>query len=85
MIVYGTMCCWWDEKENASILPSGLPCCPHCKSVLFEAEESKWEENMERYIKRTGDVDYREFIEWLKGKCYRYFDAAREAFDESRS
>lgn len=54
-IFYGANCTFWtdDEKELSSIPESGpkegLPCCPHCKGVLFQIEKREWEESAEQY------------------------------------
>lgn len=70
-IVYGANCMWWDSINNAIVLQNGLPCCPHCGSVLFEMESEKaWLDSVEKYIEKTGDEVYREFVQWLKGKCF---------------
>jgi hypothetical protein len=38
---YAARCCWWttDYRDLGSIdgTPDGLPCCPYCGSVLYEA------------------------------------------------
>lgn len=37
--IYGARCCWWtsDGATHGGRKPSGLPCCPHCGGVLFQA------------------------------------------------
>lgn len=76
-IVYG-ICAWWDSIGKASSKPSGLPCCPHCGSVLFELEsEIVWWANVDAYVERTGDTEYRALIEWMRGKCFPNVDVAR--------
>lgn len=80
-IVYGARCVWWDSIGQARTTPSGLPCCPHCGSVLFEVEsEPVWWTNVDAYAERTGDADYRAFMVWLRGKCFPSIDVARLEF-----
>lgn len=80
-IVYGARCTWWDSIASVSTNTSGLPCCPHCGSVLFEVEsELVWFTNIEAHVARSGDVDYRAFIEWLRGKCFPNHAVARLEF-----
>lgn len=40
---YSVGCCWWTSfPEDLGELPDGLPCCPHCGSVLLQAELNKF-------------------------------------------
>ena len=35
---YSIACCWWTSfPDDLGQLPDGLPCCPHCRSVLLQA------------------------------------------------
>ncbi len=34
-VVYGVTCTWWDSIDKV-VTARGLPCCPHCNSLLFE-------------------------------------------------
>jgi hypothetical protein len=85
-IVYGARCTWWDGIEKVGHRgepgPLGrLPCCPHCKGVLFEMPTPKeWWASVEKY-QNAGHPGYRAFIEWLKGKCFPNFDAAKAAYE----
>lgn len=80
-IVYGARCAWWDSIGSASFNRSGLPCCPRCGSVLFEVESALvWFTNVDAHAERTGDAEYRAFIEWLRGKCFPNADVARLEF-----
>jgi hypothetical protein len=34
--VYSVGCCWWTSfPDDLGVNSAGLPCCPHCKSVLM--------------------------------------------------
>jgi hypothetical protein len=90
-IVYGANCCWWDSIDKCSTKPAsatgpGLPCCPHCGSVLFEQpDEATWFAGVDAYAEQLGDTQYRAFIEWLRGKCFRRVADARAAFDAEQA
>lgn len=86
-IVCGARCVWWDSIDKAGSLPTkpgspfgGLPCCPHCRSPLFEmANEAQWWEGVERY-ERDGHPGYRQMIEWQRGKCFPSIDHVKAAY-----
>lgn len=60
----------------------GLPCCPHCSGVLYEADdEAKWWE-MARQYERDNHSGHVEFIKWARGKCFPTFDVARQAYND---
>ena len=80
-IVYGAMCLWWDSIDKVSKTPTGLPCCPHCGGVLFEmASLEEWNQTVDTFEKESPSPGYREFINWLRGKCFPTPTAAREAY-----
>lgn len=77
-IVYGARCVWWDSIDKASSNDVGLPCCPHCRGVLFQVESAVvWWTNIDTYAEAMGDPLYRAFMEWLRGKCFTSIDHAR--------
>ena len=79
-VVYGATCAWWDTIDKIATTDSGLPCCPHCKGVLFEMDnEEEWWKGVNKYEK-AGHPNYRVMIRWLRGKCFPTFDKAQEAF-----
>lgn len=80
-IVYGARCTWWDSISAAGTRASGLPCCPHCGSSLFEvASEREWQAYVAKEeARRPG---YSDFVEWLRGRCFPDFTAAEKAFAE---
>jgi hypothetical protein len=63
---------WWDSKDNAGTIDN-MPCCPICKSMLFEIDQKVWWKEISTY---KAVPDYRKFIVWLRGKCFASFDDA---------
>jgi hypothetical protein len=79
-VVYGARCGWWDTIDKAgsrpSIAPGGLPCCPHCGSVLMEVDnEQKWWADARRF-EADGHPGYVEALEWSQGRCFPSLQAA---------
>lgn len=59
----------------------GLPVSPCCGSPLFEvASEAEWWRQVDEYEATSGQRGYRQFIEWLRGKCFRTREDAMKAF-----
>lgn len=89
-IVYGANCAWWDGIEKIGRresvingMPASLPCCPFCQGMLFEMPSPKeWWASVEKYRRDTGDEGYRAFVEWLRGKHFESFDAARAVYND---
>lgn len=87
-IVYGARCTWWDGIEKVGSKGQGpgggLPCCPHCKGMLFEMPSPvEWWAGVASF-EAEGHRGYRSFIEWLKGKCFRgenRLDVAKAAYE----
>jgi hypothetical protein len=80
-IVYGATCSWWDSISEVGRLPSGLPCCPHCRGVLYEIyTEAQWWELVDDYAVMTDSPGYRATVEWARGRCFTDHDALREAY-----
>lgn len=80
-VVYGATCAWWDYIDKVAVLGNGLPCCPHCKGVLFELDRGEWEEGIEERMKKTNNPGYPIFMTWLKGKCFRNLTEAFKVFE----
>lgn len=86
LIVFGARCVWWDSIDKAGSIPrpnspfGGLPCCPHCKSVLLQMDESQWWSGVERYEREQPEPGYRQMIEWQRGKCFPSVDHVRAAY-----
>jgi hypothetical protein len=74
LVVYSARCSWWDDIRNAGNLPVAeghpLPCCPHCRSVLFQVEVKEWNLGVADFQKVSGDEHYTDFINWLRGRCF---------------
>ena len=78
-IAYGARCTWWDNKENVGTVKVDsskmvnssmtLPCCPHCKGMLFEMENIEvWQEQVDFHDREH--PGYSQMITWAKGKCF---------------
>lgn len=78
MTVYGNNCTWYNDKSQAGINPNGLPCCPHCGSMLFEEKTEKWENAILENALR--DPEYLDLLLWARGRCFRNFSALKTAF-----
>lgn len=85
-VTYGARCTWWDSIDKVAKTPSGLPCCPHCGGVLFEVpSETEWWEQVDRCA--LIEPGYREFIEWLRDRCFPHpggVALAKQAWKASR-
>ena len=76
------------ELKNArggnpiQIPSSGLPCCPYCKSVLFQIEEENWLKGVIQHnISHPG---YAELVAWMEKqpRCYPTYKEAAFAFEK---
>lgn len=83
-IVYGAQCVWWGSiSEVATRGPMKLPCCPICKGMLLEMDsEDDWWAGVDR--QEAINPGYREFIQWLRGKCFKTHVKARDVFNAKR-
>ena len=89
LIVYGANCCWWDSIDKSGMMPgslqdparprSGLPCCPHCKSVLFQQDEAQWFDGMKRH-EDDGNPGYLAMMNWSRGKCFKKMSEMKAAY-----
>ena len=80
-IVYGMQCTWWDDIGKAGRFPEGMPCCPHCSSVLFEFENEKaWFQAAEFHEVENSAPGYSEMLRWARGKCFRTINKLRFAY-----
>lgn len=90
-IVVGARCTWWDSIDKIGRLHTGrvsngreitLPCCPHCKSVLYEyPNESVWFLGVDAFDRTN--PGYRKMIEWGRGNCFPSFQDAQKAYNEA--
>jgi hypothetical protein len=78
-IVCGIACSWWDSIDKAGGRgPLEIPCCPFCGGVLFEFEDANdWFSRVDKYDREHPGNNYRGFIEWLRGKCYKSLEVAK--------
>lgn len=84
-VVYGARCTWWDGIEKVGSKGTGplgsLPCCPHCRGMLFEMPTPKtWWDGVAKF-EADGHTGYRSFVEWMKGKCFPDIRAAQIAYE----
>ena len=81
-IAYGATCTWWDSIMKVGN-NDGLPCCPHCRKILYEMPSiEEWWNGVDRYEVGKPRPGYRKFVEWLRGKCFPNYDAAEKAYDQ---
>lgn len=71
-VVYGFFCSWWGGIEETGphfTKTPGLPGCPVCGHGLLQVDSAaEWWRMVD---KKAETVEgYRDFISWLKGKCY---------------
>jgi len=82
--VWSTGCFWHGRIEatgRTGKCGMGIPCCPHCGSVLYQCSQRKWEEGTKAY-EQQGHVNYIAFMAWTEaqGKCWPTIDAAAQEF-----
>lgn len=89
-IVYGARCTWWDSIDKIGIMPGtdrgngmgGLPCCPHCRGVLYEMDSIEpWNAGMARY-EAAGHPGYTAMMTWARGRCFPNLAALEKAYAE---
>lgn len=86
-VVYGVVCTWWGLPSEASKQPNtDLPCCPHCKGLLYSVATEMWSATQEEHASALKDEHYLEYMQWLRGrKCWGpktgYHTAARKVFE----
>ena len=67
--VYGANCTWAGPIQNVGRRESGLPCCPHCGSSLFELpSRSRWDEGVAAFDKEH--PGYADLMKWGEGRCF---------------
>lgn len=88
-VVYGATCTWWDTIDCAGRTPPdahghSMPCCPHCGSVLYEGGSVEhWWRGIDDYDAKQPGYQY--FMRWLRGRCFRSYAIANEAFDQDHT
>jgi hypothetical protein len=80
-LVYGVRCTWWDGI-HAIATREGLPCCPHCRNVLFEMDsEEQFMAGAHRY-EADGHPGYVAMLTWGRGRCFQNMAALERAYAE---
>ncbi len=78
-IVYSAYCTWWGSIYDV-VLNDNLPVCPYCGSALFEMSNiGQWYHVVDKY-EASGAPGYRDFIDWVRGKCFKTMKEAEDAF-----
>lgn len=84
-IVYAALCTWWDSIDKAATTdgtPTGLPCCPTCRSPLMEVpDEATWWAGAEEH-ETGGHPGYVAKLRWMRGQHFASWDAADVAYVE---
>ena len=66
------------QTENPG---SSLPCCPHCKGALLQAEsEQAWWAGVEAHAKLASEPEYPAFVRWMRGRCFASMESARSQY-----
>jgi hypothetical protein len=79
---YGARCTWSGPIQAVGTNGSGLPCCPHCRGVLFELPtEAEWWNGAEAFD-RTNEPGYLDLMRWAakQPRCWRTIADLREAY-----
>ncbi len=90
-IPYGARCTWWDSIDKVGVRqgsnplggpPMRLPCCPHCRNMLFEVEdEATWWRGIDKY-EADGHPGYRAIMTFGRGKCFPNLAALTAAYQQ---
>lgn len=75
-IWYGFCTFWTDDWGQLSATPvpegaaiqSGIPCCPECGSVGYEAEANEWWEGVQ--LLEGSEPGYYKFLKDMKNTCH---------------
>jgi hypothetical protein len=79
-VAYGYKCTWWGPiQEVGTKGPHGLPCCPQCQGNLLEVPDLETWWDMADANERE---NWREFIFWLKGKCFHSEEPWLDAMEQ---
>jgi len=82
MIAHGVFCTWHDDKANVGV-NGVLPCCPHCRGLLYEMPEAQWLSQMAKH--NASNPGYAQLMVWSKGKCFPTFTALKDAYAQAGS
>lgn len=91
-VAYGTRCTWWgpiqtvgkfEPKQEKGAPKVSLPCCPHCKGMLFEWPNRDVAIDGAKQYEAKGHEGYLAFFEWMEGKCFPGIESARRAYQDA--
>lgn len=74
--VYGATCTFMgtiDKVGKTDSTPS-IPCCPHCKGVLFEESIEEWWNSAKKFETEMPCPGYVDFLKWVEEqpKCTQH-------------
>lgn len=78
MLAMSISCTWWDSLTKAA-LEHGQPVCPHCGRPALRFPEKLWWERID-YHGNSSAPGYRQFVEWLRGRCFPNERQARAVY-----
>jgi len=83
--VYAALCSWNGHISQIGLAGEHrLPCCPHCRSMLFQIDEDRWQSGAREHEEK-GHTHYVEFMSWCStnGKCWRSLEEAALHFERA--
>ena len=87
-IAHGKGCTWWDAADKArtkeTAMEANTPCCPHCKGLVANTTLNRWNKIIEMHANITGNRRYKEFMAWIRGRCFATYNAAWSQFLRER-
>lgn len=83
-ILYGASCTWWGELALTNLLRGAAFQCPKCGGDLIPQNPDAWWRGIYIHAGKTSDPDYPKFMTWVRGKCFRDPEFAREMWRERR-
>ena len=84
---YSATCTWFGSIYETKQLETGIPCCPHCRGVLFELpQEKEWWEAIDVY-ETNNEVGYRAMWEWQREqkRCFPLMKDLRAAYRNAKT
>lgn len=90
-IAFGASCTWWgpiQEVAKGSDTGMGVPSCPFCNGVLYEAPtKGDWDARL-RSVETYGSIkDYRKVMEWQHDnlqRCFASWDDLKRVYDNRK-
>lgn len=83
--VYSAGCSWSGPISATARNAGGLPCCPHCGSVLFEINEEAWKTDIAEHEKKHPGLQ--DFLTWSEAqpRCWKSLDAAAADYAKEKN